>query len=71
MAINQHNSTFTGYTMSQEDEKAIEAIYNNGIRFWYGETTVNNQVIRYYKDYSVDNPIVTPPSNNNNSSGNT
>ena len=70
LAINQHKSIFTGFTMSQEDEKAIEVIYNNGIRFWYGETTVNNQVIRYYKDYSIDNPIVTPSSNNNNSSGN-
>lgn len=71
LAINQHNNEFTGFTMSQEDEKAIEAIYNNGVRFWYGTTTVNNNVIRRYKDYSVDNPIVTPSSNNNNSSGNT
>lgn len=55
LAINQHNSTFTGFTMSQEDEKAIEAIYNNGVRFWYG-TDGNGR--RYYKDYSVTNEIV-------------
>lgn len=67
LAINQHNSTFTGYTMSQEDEKAIEAIYNNGIRFWYG-TDSNDR--RYYKDYSVDNPVVPTQSNNNQSNNN-
>ena len=68
LAINQYGGSATGhYTMSQEDEKAIEAIYNNGIRFWYG----TNNGVRLYKDYSVNNPIVSPPSNNNNSSGNT
>ena len=55
LAINQHKSIFTGFTMSQEDEKAIEAIYNNGVRFWYG-TDDNGR--RYYKDYSVPNEIV-------------
>ena len=67
LAINQHNDTFTGYTMSQEDEKAIEAIYNNGIRFWYG-TDDNGR--RYYKDYSVNNQIVPTQSNNNQSNNN-
>ena len=55
LAINQHGNASTGYTMSQEDEKAIEAIYNNGVRFWYG-TDGNGR--RYYKDYSVTNEIV-------------
>lgn len=55
LAINQHGDTFTGFTMSQEDEKAIETIYNNGVRFWYG-TDGNGR--RYYKDYSVPNEIV-------------
>lgn len=41
--------------MTQDDEKAIEAIYNRGVRFWYG--TKNNA--RMYKDYSDDNPIVS------------
>ena len=67
LAINQHNDTFTGYTMSQEDEKAIEAIYNNGVRFWYG-TDGNGR--RYYKDYSVNNQIVPTQSNNNQSNNN-
>lgn len=71
LAINQHGDTFTGFTMSQEDEKAIEAIYNNGIRFWYGTSGTGSNIKRRYKDYSVDNQIVTTPSNNNNSSGNT
>lgn len=35
--------------MTQEDEKAIEAIYNSGIRYW------NNPA--NYKDYSVDNSV--------------
>jgi hypothetical protein len=34
-------------SMYQEDEKAIEEIYNRGIRYW------NNP--QYYKDYRVDN----------------
>ena len=34
-------------SMYQEDEKAIEEIYNKGIRYW------NNP--QYYKDYRVDN----------------
>ena len=55
LAINQHGDTFTGFTMSQEDEKAIEAIYNNGVRFWYG---TDGDGRRYYKDYSVPNEIV-------------
>ena len=72
LAINQYNSSPTGsYVMSQEDEKAIEAIYNNGVRFWYGTSGTGSNIKRRYKDYSVDNQIVTNPSNNNNSSGNT
>ena len=55
LAINQHGNAFTGFTMSQEDEKAIEAIYNNGVRFWYG---TDGDGRRYYKDYSVTNEIV-------------
>lgn len=55
LAINQHDEHFTGFTMSQEDEKAIEAIYNNGVRFWYG---IDGNGRRYYKDYSVTNEIV-------------
>lgn len=55
LAINQHGDTSTGFTMSQEDEKAIEAIYNNGVRFWYGTDSKGR---RYYKDYSVPNEIV-------------
>lgn len=66
LAINQHGNAFTGFTMSQEDEKAIEAIYNNGVRFWYG--TKNG--VRLYKDYSVDNPVVSNASNNNNQQNN-
>lgn len=41
--------------MTQDDEKAIEAIYNRGVRFWYGKK--NNAWL--YKDYSDDNPIVS------------
>ena len=41
--------------MMQDDERAIEAIYNRGVRFWYGKNANN---VRLYKDYSVDNPIV-------------
>lgn len=41
--------------MTQDDEKAIEAIYNRGVRFWYG---MKNGV-RMYKDYSDGNPIVS------------
>lgn len=55
LAINQHNSKFTGFTMSQADGIAIEEIYNNGIRFWYG---TDGDGRRYYKDYSVPNEIV-------------
>lgn len=36
-------------SMYQEDEKAIEEIYNRGIRYW------NNP--QYYKDYTVDNSV--------------
>lgn len=41
--------------MMQDDEKAIEAIYNRGVRFWYGR----KNGVRLYKDYSDDNPIVS------------
>lgn len=39
-------------SMCQEDEKAIETIYNNGVRFWTGAPK-NGE--RYYKNYSLDN----------------
>lgn len=39
-------------SMCQEDEKAIETIYNNGVRFWTG---VDDNGERYYKNYRVDN----------------
>lgn len=41
--------------MMQDDEKAIEAIYNRGVRFWYGR----KDGVRLYKDYSENNPIVS------------
>ena len=63
LAINQYANAATTFVMSQEDEKAIEAIYNNGVRFWYG--TYNSA--RYYKDYSVDNSVTSNSSNNNSS----
>lgn len=49
------NITIVHNNMTQDDEKAIEAIYNRGVRFWYGR----NNGVRLYKDYSVDNPIVS------------
>lgn len=54
--------------MRQDDIVAIQAIYNNGVRYWHGKE--DNK--RVYKDYSKDNSIVTTQSNNNNNSlGNT
>lgn len=55
----------TTNVMAQEDEKAIEDIYNNGIRFWVDPS--------HYKDYSKTNSLITSSNNNqsnNNSSGN-
>ena len=43
--------------MFQEDEKAIEDIYNNGVRFWKWNS---NNV--HYKDYTVWNSFNTAPS---------
>lgn len=43
------NLSVKNMCMSQEDEKAIEAIYNRGIRYWNNPTE--------YKNYSVDNSV--------------
>lgn len=48
--------------MFQEDEKAIEDIYNNGVRFWKW-----NSGSVHYKDYTVWNSFNNPPSSNSNS----
>ena len=43
------NLSVSNICMTQEDEKAIEAIYNRGIRYWNTPSE--------YKNYSVDNSV--------------